>query len=411
MKGIRRFAPVLLLAFCILLARVATAIDVGDVLRALAIGYGVKASSKPINDFINEVTANKGLPVGATTKVVPILTVGEKAYIGAAQVAGSSSQVSKVEAIFQLYAAFDNDKYRIMLLFPNGDINPLNFKRISGVGLTALADVSIAGAAPQLESGGIDTGDVVRAAAIGAAITEVAGPLNDFINKIYGENKAATTYATRVVPRISVGERAYIGGVQVSGTKAAVARVKAAFVYEELFSDGRFRVNLVVPGNSLNPLKFSRVKGVGISAVIDTTVATSIGTADSSAGSGSGSESGARVLARPASSNSTAAVADEWIDYAHAYIEQAKAFVDAKKKESRSSGSGKTEKQVKGKGHKKGHDDDKDDHHARANKRLADARKTLAQAQHARAQKNFEQAIRLAQQSMRIADEAIAMMR
>lgn len=410
MTTTRRLSQVWFIVFFILLSRIAVAIDAGDVLRALAVGYGVKASSKPVNDFINKVTANKGLPVGATTKVVPILTVGDKAYIGAAQVAGPAALVSKVEAVYQYYAAFENNKYRVMLLFPNSDINPLNFKRVPGVGLTALVDVSISGAAPPLKSGGIDTGDIVRAAAIGAAITQVAEPLNSFVNKIYNQKGAATTYGTKVVPRISVGERAYIGGVQVVGPKASVARVKAVFVYDELLSSGRYRIQLVIPGDSINPLKFGRVKGVGVSAVIDTTVATSIGPFTKSAPDTgtTGRDAGSIIIG----GTGDAALADQWIDRAHAYIKQSKQYIDDRK-HLRYNDKGNGKWKGKGKGHKDDDDYDKKGsfNPSAANKRLADARKTLAQARHARAKKNFDLAIQLAQQSMRIADEARALAR
>lgn len=386
MNNNARFTHIWLIVFTILFSQSARALDTGDVLRALAIGYGVKSTAKPVNDFINTVTANHNLPVGATTKVVPVLTVGEKGYVGAAQIAGTAAQVGQVEAIYRYSAAFQSNKYRIMLMFPNHDINPLNFKRVQGVGITALVDISISGAAPALTSGGVDANDIVRAAAIGAAITQVADPLNDFINDLYKQEKIAATYASKVVPGISVGERAYIGGMQVTGPAAAVARVKAVFVYDELFDSGRYRINLVVPGDTINPLKFQRVKGVGVSAVIETTVATSIETA------GKGREAGDAAARSSARSVGDAALADDWIARAHQYIEDTKKFVDQNKK-SEEKGKG---KKSKNRGHNA----------SAANKRLAEARKVLAEARHARAKKDYSRSAELAQKSMRIADEA-----
>ncbi|MDI6829091.1 MAG: hypothetical protein QME62_11465, partial [Armatimonadota bacterium] len=78
---------------------------------------------------------------------------------------------------------------------------------------------------------------------------------------------------TKVVPIATIGDKAYIGGVQVSGSSAQVNAVKACYQYEEIFDNGKFRIKILVPSNSTNPLKIERVAGVGITALIDTSIA------------------------------------------------------------------------------------------------------------------------------------------
>lgn len=63
------------------------------IFRAAAIGAAVTAVSPQLNKFVNTITIQK-LPAGTATKIVPILSVGEKGYIGAAQVAGPSTYVN-----------------------------------------------------------------------------------------------------------------------------------------------------------------------------------------------------------------------------------------------------------------------------------------------------------------------------
>jgi hypothetical protein len=143
----RRLSAVLA-AFFILTASVpASAVDLGDILKggALILGGGalVKAIAGPINEFINTVTFNKGSKYEGHTKVVPIVSLGSGAHIGAAQVGGTqSSAVEKTQAVAQLEADFKG--IRIRILIPVDDVNPLKqFRRVQGVGVTAIIDVKI----------------------------------------------------------------------------------------------------------------------------------------------------------------------------------------------------------------------------------------------------------------------------
>jgi hypothetical protein len=121
--------------------------DLGDLLKkgALILGGGavVKAIAGPINDFINTVTINKGARLEGSTKVVPIVSMGKGTHIGAAQVGGNSkSAVEKTQAVAQLETSFKG--IRVKVLIPIDSLNPLKqFRRVQGVGVTAIIDVKI----------------------------------------------------------------------------------------------------------------------------------------------------------------------------------------------------------------------------------------------------------------------------
>ncbi len=141
-----RFAATILVAFTVLAAP-ASALDIGDLLKkGLFIGGGgaiVKAIAGPINDFINTVTFNKGAKFQGFTKVVPILSMGDGTHIGAAQVGGQSqSAVNNTQAVVQIEAEFKG--IRVRVLVPIDSLNPIErFRRVQGVGVTAIIDVDI----------------------------------------------------------------------------------------------------------------------------------------------------------------------------------------------------------------------------------------------------------------------------
>ena len=148
MKRVKHIAVIIVIAFACLVSRMpASAIDLGDILKdgAIIIGGGavVTAIAGPINDFINTVTLNKGVKADGHTKVVPIVSLGNGAHIGAAQVGGNSkASVDQTKAVAQLETDFKG--IRIKVLIPIDSVNPLKqFKRVQGIGVTAIIDVKI----------------------------------------------------------------------------------------------------------------------------------------------------------------------------------------------------------------------------------------------------------------------------
>ena len=240
------------------------------ILRAAGIGFLVKETAPALNKFINTLTLQKNVHAGMSTKVVPILSVGEKGYVGAAQVVGSASAVQSVKAVWMYEDNFSNNEFRLKILVPSSSLNPLQLKKVQKVGISAVIDVSLDGRwKGQTYSKGVGTGQILKAGVVAVAVNAAADPLNKAINAVTG----GASSSTKVVPIATIGDKAYIGGVQVSGPASAVKTVKAAFQYEEIFDGGKFRVKVIVPTNSINPTNIKRVKGVGITALIDTSIA------------------------------------------------------------------------------------------------------------------------------------------
>jgi hypothetical protein len=241
--------------------------DLGKILRGgvklIGIGYLVKQNAKALDKFINEITLRQNVPVNQATKVVPILSVGDKGYVGAAQVMGPQEAVHKVQAVFQIEESLD--RFRIKVLVPSDSLTGL--RRVEKVGISALIDVALEGGFKVTHPKGLGGKEVIAAAAVAVAVKNAGNQLNDVINKL-SLRKDAEEF-TKVIPMATLGENAYIGGAQVSGASADVDKVAGVWQYEDLFSNGMFRVKILIPTDDLNPLKLRRVNGVGLTAVID----------------------------------------------------------------------------------------------------------------------------------------------
>ncbi|MDO5115462.1 MAG: hypothetical protein Q4D58_05135 [Synergistaceae bacterium] len=125
----------------------ARALDLGDILKKGAIGIAggwlVTAISPQMNDFINTITFNKGVKYEGYTKVVPIVSIGDGARIGAAQVGATTQDaIDRTKAVAQLEGEFSS--LRATALIPIDSLNPLQrFRRVKGVGVTAIINVRL----------------------------------------------------------------------------------------------------------------------------------------------------------------------------------------------------------------------------------------------------------------------------
>ena len=251
---------------------VAQAANVGEMLvKTVAVGAVVSAVAKPADAGINKLVGGHG--PGVSTKVVPVLSMGEKGYVGAAQVAGSPRLVAQTKAVIQFEKDFADRQYRIKLLMPISSTNPLNAKRVRGVGISGLLDVALSHNSylvPPSEHW--NAGDVLKAGAIAVAAKEFSPQINGFINAAFQNEASTPDGTTRVVPYLDVGTKAYIGMMQVAGPADRVSKVKAVWQYDQLFDSGRVRLRALVPSDSLSPLTIHRVKGVGCTALIDAVV-------------------------------------------------------------------------------------------------------------------------------------------
>lgn len=112
-------------------------------------------------------------------------------------------------------------------------------------------------------------GDILKVGGMSILIDKFATPLNNFINTLMAKHGAETDYATKVVPILTVGSGGYIGAAQVTGPSDLIEQTEAVIQVEGNFNGSQFRVKGLIPIDSKNPVHFSRVTGVGISAIID----------------------------------------------------------------------------------------------------------------------------------------------
>jgi hypothetical protein len=246
--------------------------DLGkETLKGAAIGYAVKQTAGPLNQFINTVTLRQGLADKQITKVVPILSLGDKGYIGGAQVSGPASLIAKTQAVWQVEGSkqIGDGVYRVKALVPSDSLNPLKIRRVQKVGVNAIIDVATGG--PLTKEGPyslpVRGGDLIKTGAIAVAVKAAAKPLNDFVNAITLNRSAL---ATKVVPTATFGEKAFIGAGQLSGSANTLPSAGALWQYEDLFDRGRFRVKILVP--TTGDLKLRRIQGVGLTALIDASI-------------------------------------------------------------------------------------------------------------------------------------------
>lgn len=111
-------------------------------------------------------------------------------------------------------------------------------------------------------------GSILKVGGVGILVDRFGDQINDFLNKLLSQNNLSTTYTTKVVPIVSVGNNGYIGAAQVTGPASEVERVKAVAQLEASFNNVA-RVKGLVPIDSTNPVNASRIQGVGVSAIID----------------------------------------------------------------------------------------------------------------------------------------------
>jgi len=110
----------------------------------------------------------------------------------------------------------------------------------------------------------------VKGGAIAFVIKQFNRPLNDGINKLTDSAGASTTEATKVVPIVSIGQGGYVGAAQVSGPKDRLDDVQAVGMIEGGLNGRMFRMKALIPITTDKPgATVSRVKGVGVSAIID----------------------------------------------------------------------------------------------------------------------------------------------
>lgn len=112
-------------------------------------------------------------------------------------------------------------------------------------------------------------GKAVKVGGIGFLVKKFGPGINKATNTLLQQKGIRYEGKTKVVPAFSVGNGAYIGGIQVQGDAAQVDKVNYVGAVEVPL--GRVRGRALFPVESLTKgtSKLKPVPGVGVSAVID----------------------------------------------------------------------------------------------------------------------------------------------
>ena len=124
------------------------------------------------------------------------------------------------------------------------------------------------------DAGGVlgNIGKAVKTGGIVWLVDRYGNELNTFINKLTAKYPVSDEYATKVVPIIAAGSKGYVGAAQISGPRALVEKCKGALALEGDFMNRTFRVQALIPVDSIDPSHCTRVQGVGVSAKIDVAI-------------------------------------------------------------------------------------------------------------------------------------------
>ena len=118
--------------------------------------------------------------------------------------------------------------------------------------------------------GGFQLDKIIKGVGAGAAVMKFGPQMNSAINKLSGHHDTDSA-TTKVVPIVSVGKSAAVGAAQVQGFKRNVDAVKAVAQIEGDVL-GQIRIKALIPiatDGFSSPGNLKRVKGVGVSGVID----------------------------------------------------------------------------------------------------------------------------------------------
>ncbi|MBC7527646.1 MAG: hypothetical protein H7308_08850 [Chthonomonadaceae bacterium] len=110
---------------------------------------------------------------------------------------------------------------------------------------------------------------LIKGAGIAYVISKFGPDINKAINAATKTPNDNPTFATKVVPVISVGDGKQAGAVQIMGPRAAVNKVQAVAQFETKFKALGMRLRGLVPIDSKNIKEIRRVPGVGISGLLD----------------------------------------------------------------------------------------------------------------------------------------------
>ncbi|HEX2949958.1 MAG TPA: hypothetical protein VHV83_10405 [Armatimonadota bacterium] len=125
-----------------IMVRPARAINASDILKVGGVLLATSQFSDSINNFINGLLKERKNEAMAATKVVPIVSVGQGAYIGAAQVVGVPGDVQRVQAVASVEGTLS--RLQGTLLVPiSTKIPGKSLAKVNGIGVSAIIDLKL----------------------------------------------------------------------------------------------------------------------------------------------------------------------------------------------------------------------------------------------------------------------------
>lgn len=118
--------------------------QVGALLKVVGIGAVVQKFGPQINSAFNKLENHEDR-VSSKTKVVPILSVGSRRAVGAAQVMGPASQVDQVKAVAELDQDLFGREVKIQALIPIDSNGVSNIHRVENVGISGIVSFRVKG--------------------------------------------------------------------------------------------------------------------------------------------------------------------------------------------------------------------------------------------------------------------------
>ncbi len=141
---VRKWVAIIAVLMVAMMAFTFVHAQLGRVLKGAAIAFVVKQFGRQINEGINAALLNRKWEHRKATKVVPIVSIGSGAYVGAAQVIGDEDKVKEVEAVAQIELDLPG-KARAKVLIPVDKVglNVTEMKRVYDVGVSAVIDIKL----------------------------------------------------------------------------------------------------------------------------------------------------------------------------------------------------------------------------------------------------------------------------
>ncbi|MHB9106809.1 MAG: hypothetical protein ACYDCO_07115 [Armatimonadota bacterium] len=151
MKNVRRILISLLIAVMLFggtmmggyFLRPANALDIGTILKVGGVLLVVSAFGKDIDKFINKTLDQNEVERVGASKVVPIFSVGQGAYVGAAQVIGVPKQVKLVQAVVAINATLGNLTGTMLVPISTKKPGKKGLDKVNGVGVVGVVDLHL----------------------------------------------------------------------------------------------------------------------------------------------------------------------------------------------------------------------------------------------------------------------------